>query len=119
MFHFWRFNMKIYLTQDVEKVGIAGEIISVKDGFAENYLFPKKLAVRVTAENEAFYAKRATTVEKRKEVIASKTSMLAEKIKNTTITLARKLHDGDKLYGSVGENEIVDALAQQGINISK
>ena len=115
----WRTIMKVYLLKDVEKVGLAGELISVKDGFADNFLFPKKLAIKITPENEAFYAKRTKTIEKRKDVISSKTSMLAEKIKGTTITLVRKIHDDNRLYGSVGEGEIVDALAQAGISVSK
>ena len=111
--------MKVYLLKDIEKVGLAGEVLNVKDGFAANFLFPKKLAIRVTPENETLYAKQAKKVEKRKEVVATKTSMLAEKIKGTTLTLARKIHDDSRLYGSISEGEVVDALAQQGISVSK
>ena len=111
--------MKVYLLKDVEKVGLAGEVINVKDGFADNFLLPKKLAVRITEQNENFYAKRTKIIEKRKEVVASKTSMLAEKIKGITVALTRKIHDDNKLYGSISEGEIVDALSQKGIGISK
>src|SRR3989304_10028490 len=111
--------MKIFLLQDVEKVGITGEILKVANGYADNYLLPKKLAIKITAANEAFYASRAKKGEKRKEVIASKTSMLAQKIQSMTITLKRKMHDDAKLYGSVNESEVVDLLAEQGVSISK
>ena len=75
--------MKIFLTKNVEKIGLAGEILKVADGFAQNFLFPRKLAVQVTPENEAFYTAKIKKVEQRKEVIASSTSMLAETIKTT------------------------------------
>jgi large subunit ribosomal protein L9 len=114
-----RHPMKVYLLKNIEKVGISGEIISVADGYGANYLIPHKLAVQITPENLAFYEKKKKTVEHRKEVIATETSMLAEKIKNTQITLTRKMANGHKLFGSVSEKEIVELLAQKEIPVSK
>jgi large subunit ribosomal protein L9 len=111
--------MRIYLTKDVEKVGIAGEIVKVSDGFARNNLLPRKLGVEVTDHNESFFKKREKIVEKREEVIATKTSMRAEQIKSLKLTLKRKLHDNGKLYGSVNANEIVELLAHNGIPIAR
>lgn len=111
--------MKVYLVKDVEKIGLAGEIIKVSDGFARNNLLPRKLAIEVTPEKEDYFKKREKVVEKRQEKIATQTSMLAEKIKAIKLTLKRKLHDDGKLYGSVNANEIVDLLAQNGISVSK
>ena len=50
-----RIAMKVYLLKDIEKIGMAGEILKVKQGYASNFLIPKKLAVLITAGNEAFY----------------------------------------------------------------
>ncbi len=111
--------MKVFLLKDIEKIGMAGEFVKVSDGFAANFLFPRKLAVAVTPENEVSLKQRVKVVEKRKEVIESKTSMLAEKIKSLTVVLKRKIHDNDKLYGSVAPHEIVDALAEKGVSVSK
>lgn len=111
--------MQVYLRKDVPRVGMAGEIIKVSDGYAKNFLFPQNLAVEITSENESFYKSRVKAVEHRKEVIVSETSMLAEKIKQTTITLNEKVHDKDKLYGAISQQEIVDALAKVGISVSK
>ena len=111
--------MKVFLLKDVEKVGLAGELLRVADGFAQNFLFPRKLAVKITAENENFYATKIKKVDQRKEVIASATSMLAEKIKSTAIIIKRKMHDDDKLYGSIAPGEVVDALAAKGISVKK
>jgi large subunit ribosomal protein L9 len=117
--------MKVFLVKDVEKIGMAGEIVKVSDGYAANFLFPRKLAVEVTPENEKGFANRLKVVEKRQEVIATKTSMLAERIKGLKITIKSKAHDLDpatstaRLYGAISAHEIVDALAAQGVAVSK
>lgn len=111
--------MKVYLLKDVEKVGLAGEIIKVSDGFARNNLFPRKLAEEVTPGKETYFKTREKVVEKRQEKIATQTSILAEKIKSLKLTLRRKLHDDGKLYGSVNPNEIVELLAANGVSVAK
>lgn len=102
--------MKVFLLKDVVNVGMAGEIVKVADGFALNFLVPRKLAQQVTPENEHLFTRKIKHYEQREQVVASKTSILAERIKNTEVVLRRKMHDGDKLYGSINEQEIVDAL---------
>lgn len=111
--------MKVYLKKDVEKVGIAGEIIKVKEGFAINYLIPRGLAVAVTNANADFFKKRERLVENRKEVLSSQTSMLAEKIAAIDLILKKKMHDDGKLYGAISPTDIVDKLAEKGISIGK
>ncbi len=111
--------MKVYLLKDIDKVGLAGEVIKAKSGFAHNYLFPKKLAIEVTASNEEFYKKKAKLVENRKEAISSKTSMLAEKIKDLKLTIKKKIHDNDKLYAAVNAAEIAELLSGEGIKVTK
>jgi large subunit ribosomal protein L9 len=111
--------MKVYLRKDIEKVGIAGEIIKVGDGYGRNFLIPRGFAVEVTKANESFYQKHAKQVEHRKDVIESKTSMLAERINSLKLALKRKMHDDGKLYGAISPAEIVDLLAKEGVNISK
>jgi len=111
--------MRVFLRKDIEKVGFAGEIIKVGDGYARNYLIPRGLAVKITKENEQFYSQRVKKVEHRKEVVATQTSMLAEKIKALKITLKKKTHDDGKLYGAINATEIVDLLAKKGIIIAK
>ena len=111
--------MRIFLLKDVEKIGLAGEIIKVKEGFGQNYIIPRKLGVEVTEQNESQFKSRIKHVEHRKEVIASKTSMLAEKIKALTVQMKRKVHDEGKLFGSVTPCEIVEALAAKGVSVSK
>ncbi len=111
--------MRIFLKKDIEKIGMAGEIIKVSDGFARNFLFPKGLAVEITPQNASFYQKQVKQVEHRKEVVESQTSMLAERIGSMTLTLKRKLHDDGKLYGAINQSEIADALSEKGISVTK
>lgn len=111
--------MRVYLLKDIEKIGLSGEMIKVKSGFAANYLIPQKLAVEVTPANEHLFAKKAVEVQNRKQAIESKTSMLAQRISQLTLSLKRKVHDSGKLYGSIGAHEVVDVLASEGIKISK
>ena len=111
--------MKVYLCKDIPQIGIAGEIIKVNDGYARNYLIPRGLAMEVTLNNESQYLSKAKHIENRKEVIATETSILAEKINSLSITFKRKMHDDGKLYGAISSAEIVTALGQKGISVSK
>jgi len=111
--------MRVYLLKDIEKVGLAGEVIKISEGYARNFLIPKKLAVEITKENEHHYLSKVRTVEKRKEVVATQTSMLAEKVKGIELTVKRKTHDDGKLYGSISSGDLVDLLAAKGIKVSK
>ena len=111
--------MEVYLRKDIEKIGLAGEIIKVGDGFARNFLIPQGLAVEVTDTNKSQYQSKIRKVENRKEVIATQTSMFAEKLNTVSITLKRKMHDDGQLYGSINASEVVDALAEKGISITK
>lgn len=111
--------VKIYLKKDVERVGMAGEIIKVKEGFAINYLIPQGLGIAVTDENADFFKKRERTIENRKEVLSTQTSMLAEKINSLDLILKKKMHDDGKLYGALSSSDIVEKLAEKGVVVSK
>ncbi|HLW73230.1 MAG TPA: 50S ribosomal protein L9 [Candidatus Babeliales bacterium] len=111
--------MEVYLRKDIEKIGLAGEIIKVGDGFARNFLIPQGLAIEITSHNKNQYVAKIRTVQNRKEVIATQTSMFADKLSTITLTLKRKMHDDGQLYGSINASEIVDALAAKGISITK
>lgn len=111
--------MEVYLRKDVEKIGLAGEIIKVGDGYARNFLIPRGFAVEITEHNRDQYLAKIRKVENRKEVLASQISMLAENVANITITLKKKMHDNGQLYGAVNASEVVEALAEKGVSITK
>lgn len=111
--------MKVYMLKDVENVGMSGQIVTVSDGYGQNFLLPRKLAVRVTEENLAFFQTKQKKEKVAAEVIASKAGMLAERIKELHLTIKEKTHDDGKLYGSVGADEIVELLKEKEISITK
>ena len=111
--------MKVFLLKNVERIGIAGEIIKVADGYAKNFLFPHKLGVEVKPENEKFYEQRVKQVENRKEVVSSQTSMLSEQINGKKFVLKKKVHDDNKLYAAVNASEVVEILLASGIKVGK
>ena len=111
--------MRVFLLKDIVGVGMAGEIVKVSDGYAANFLFPRKAAVEVTKENESSLKAKIVDKERRQEVVATQTSLLAEKIKSLEVVIRRKIHDDNKLYGSVGPSDIAELLAEKGIKVSK
>lgn len=111
--------IRVFLKKDVERLGFAGEIVKVSEGYATNFLIPKKLGVVVTPANESGFKKKLKDVENRKEAIQTKTSMLAEKIKGLKLKITTKVHDDNKLYGSINPSEIVDLLAKEGVSVTK
>ncbi len=111
--------MKIYLLKNIEGVGMAGEIVEAKEGYVDNFLIPRKMAVKITASNELFYKSKVKHIDNRKEVIASQTSMMAEKIKDIKVVLKRKMHDDGKLYAAVSPVEVADLLSEMGFPIIK
>ena len=111
--------MKVFLLQDIENVGMAGQIVSVSDGYASNFLFPHKLAQKVMPGSEAFFAQKIKKAEVTAQVLSSKIAMLAERLKSVKITIAKRVHDDGKLYGSVSAEEVVDALKAKDFSINK
>ena len=111
--------MEVFLRKNVAKIGLAGEIIKVGDGFARNFLIPQGLAVEMTSHNKAQFEAKIRKVENRKEIIASEMSMFADRIAGTSVTLKRKMHDNGSLYGAISTSDIVEALSKEGISVAK
>jgi len=111
--------MKVILTQDMDSLGLAGEIVEVARGYARNYLIPKKVALEATEDN----IKRTETQRKNIEIKRIKLKEDAQKIKErlaeVTISIAQKVGEEDKLYGSVTTMNIADELEKQGITIDR
>lgn len=111
--------MQVYMLQDVEKIGMAGQVVKVSDGYAMNYLLPKKLAVKVTDGSAKFYEGRVKKQKVEAQVLSSKAAMMAERIKSLHVTVKERVHDDGKLYGAVGADEVVQLLKDKGFNITK
>jgi len=111
--------MQVYMLKDVERVGLAGQILNVSEGYAKNFLIPGKLAIEVTEANKAFYAGKKQKEQVAAAVLSSKVAMLAERIKSLHVSIKERAHDDGKLYGAVGAEEVVELLKAKDIVINK
>ncbi len=111
--------MKIILTQDVDTLGLAGEILDVAKGYARNFLIPRRIAMEASEQN----IKRTETQRKSIEVKKIKAKEDALKVKEglaeVVVTIAQKAGEEDKLYGSVTTMDIAGLLEKQGIMIDR
>lgn len=111
--------MRVYMLKDVERIGMTGQMIIVSDGYATNFLFPRKLAVEVTEKNLEFYKQQKHKEQVVAEVLNSKVAMLAERIKNLHVSIKERVHDDGKLYGAISADEIVELLKAKDITINR
>src|SRR5262245_39091900 len=111
--------MKIILLEDVSTLGRRGEVRDVADGYARNYLLPQRLALHATAAN----LKNLEGIKARQETQAAKNLTQAQEqaqaIEALHLTVARQASDEDRLFGSVGRNDIAAFLAQQGAEVER
>jgi large subunit ribosomal protein L9 len=109
--------MKVVLRDEIEGLGNLGAIVEVADGYGRNYLIPRKLAYPAT--ESAIKLVQQTTAKRAKELEKIKLDVgaIADKIKNTPVTIVVKVGQEDKMFGSVTTAEIAEALAKQGIEV--
>jgi large subunit ribosomal protein L9 len=111
--------MKVILADDVRGVGHRGDTVTVKPGYARNYLFPQGLAWEATTAN----MRRLSEEKKKYDAKTLHEKGLAEevarKVEGLKIVIAKKAGEGDVLYGSVTPSDIADALAQRGIDVDR
>ena len=111
--------MKIILTKDVNNLGAVGDVVTVKSGYARNFLFPNKLAI-LFSEKQHNAVKVASQLEERK--LERKKEDLIEvidQIKALELSMKMKSEDGEKLFGSVTKQDLSDLLNENGIEVDK
>lgn len=111
--------MKIILNQDVRNLGEEGDTVEVKRGYARNFLLPKNLGVPSNKTNQSIFASRKAAIEKRKEEKRKSAASLKDRLDSTTIKLVVSAGDSGKLFGSVTNNMVQEALAKEGIEIDR
>ena len=111
--------MKVILTKDVDKIGKTGEMKTVADGFATNYLIPQKLAVPASGGAYRAYQHDIASREDKRKREREEAEIAAQRISSTTLTMGVKVGEGGKLYGSITTKDIADALERRGINIDR
>ena len=112
--------MKVILTQDVKSQGKKGQLVEVSDGYARNFLLPKKLAVIATAENLNTMKQQEKARKAQEAAEKAEAEATAKKLKDMTVKIATKAGEGGRLFGAVTAKEVSEALsAQYGVNIAK
>jgi large subunit ribosomal protein L9 len=111
--------MQIILQEDVEKLGTRGQVVEVAEGYARNFLLPRKLGLAATPENLKRLEKMRATFAKREATEKESAQKLAELLASVTLTLTRKAGENDQLFGSVTSGDIADALAAKDYSIDK
>lgn len=114
--------MKVMLWQDVDKVGKRGDVIDVKDGYARNFLLPRKLARKVVAGREAALQKEFELAKRRaakqEAVLVSGAKEIAAKMAGiTSVSIEVNTNEEGHLYGAVSPSMVVDALKDQGLKV--
>lgn len=104
---------KVLLTKTVERLGHIGEVVTVADGYARNYLLPQGLATEPTEHNMAQYAKERAVHEAELMKREEKARLLRAKLADQTLTFERKAHDDDRLYGSVRVEDIASQIEER------
>ena len=111
--------MKIILYQEVEGLGEEGDVKTVADGYARNYLFPKKLAVPYNKQNLKMLEQRRNAIEKRKEEKRKEAMSLKERLESEEIVFTMPAGESGKLFGSVNNATIMQELENRGYSIDK
>lgn len=111
--------MKIILREDVEKLGKAGEIVKVKDGFGRNYLIPRKLAVLANVRNMKALDHDRRTIETRAKKTKKAAEATAATLSSVSLTLPAKAGEEGKLFGAITSRDIAEALGKAGVTVDR
>ena len=105
--------MKVILLDNIKGVGKKDEVINASDGYARNFLLPRKLAVEANAENMSKLKNKKDSVQHKKDVEKEKAEEIAKKLKDITVNIKVKAGDNGRIFGGVTSKEISENLKQQ------
>ena len=111
--------MEVILLEKVRNLGNLGDKVQVKAGYGRNFLIPQSKAVFATAKSIELFEQRRAELEKKAQQSLSTAEQRAAKLNDLTLVISAMASDEGKLYGSVGVNEIKDALIEKAVEISK
>lgn len=111
--------MEVILSKDVERIGRAGEVIKVKDGFARNFLIPNGLAVPVNSENLKKLEMEKQKKTQQMDKLKKEAEELKERIAGLSLTIPVLTQEKDVLYGSISSTDLAAALEEEGIKLDK
>src|ERR1700719_3156369 len=111
--------MQVILLERVEKLGQMGDVVKVKDGFARNYLLPKKKALRATKQNRSYFETQRAQLEAHNLERRTDARSVAAKLEGKSFVLLRQAGDRGQLYGSVSPRDIADVVGAGGFTVSR
>ncbi len=111
--------MKVILLERIRKLGQMGETVTVKDGFARNYLLPQGKALRANEKNQAHFDAQRAELEARNLELKGEATKVGEKIADETFVAIRQAGDTGQLYGSVSSRDIAETICENGIQIDR
>ncbi|MBX9614251.1 MAG: 50S ribosomal protein L9 [Caulobacteraceae bacterium] len=111
--------MKVVLLERVENLGAIGDVVTVKDGFARNFLLPRDKALRATSKNLEKFELDRVAIEARNEKNKAEAQKVADKIDGQTYVLIRQAGETGQLYGSVGGRDVMEAIQAEGGKVER
>jgi len=109
--------MKVILTTNIKKLGKVGDFVNVKDGFARNFLFPKKMALRETDKNKEYFDKIKDEINTKENEKKQKAIDLMNKLKDIKMEFSKEADENDQLYGAISKKEIQNYLNDKDIKL--
>lgn len=111
--------MEVILRDDIEKLGNRGQVVKVANGYARNYLLPRKMAVAATEANKKIVEQERQSHLRKEAKLASEAQDLAKMMGAVEVTITQKAGENDQLFGSVTSNDIAVALERQGYTVDR
>jgi large subunit ribosomal protein L9 len=111
--------MLVILRENVENLGRIGDLVNVSNGYARNFLIPNKLVAVADPANVKMIENQKKVLEKKRIAARAVSEELAKKISDQSVTIARKVGEADKLFGSVTQGDIAEALKKSGLSVEK
>lgn len=111
--------MQVVLLSRVENLGQMGDVVTVKDGYARNFLIPTKKALRATKENLAYFEAQRKVLEAANLNSKKDAESAAAKMDNVSVIIIRQAADSGRLYGSVTARDVADAISEKGFKIDR
>ena len=109
--------MKVILTTNIKKLGKVGDLINVKNGFARNFLFPQKKALRNTKNNKEYFDKIRDEIDKKEAKKKDNALVLLNNLKDLKIEFIKEADENNQLYGAVSKKEIQQFLEERDIGL--
>ena len=111
--------MEVILREDIERIGSRGQVVRVADGYARNFLLPKRLAVAATDANRKIVEQERQAHLRREAKQKGEAEDLSKLLSGVTVTIAQKAGENDQLFGSVTSKDVADALAAKNFTIDR